>query len=135
MLSNTGRVFLEPYQVVCANGYSTESKLQILKRWEFDALALQVADDEGFPARETGSQLDAVLEALHRLMLDQTENTGLSNARHKPLVKRATNCTMQAFIDNGAGEVGLAASVGQGHLRKDHALRGDVLGMRAVAES
>jgi hypothetical protein len=76
MLSNTGRVFLEPYQVVCANGYSTESKLQILKRWEFDALALQVADDEGFPARETGSQLDAVLEALHRLMLDQTENTG-----------------------------------------------------------
>ena len=38
-----------------------------MKRWEYDALEMQVADEEGFPAREPGCLLAAVLVALHRL--------------------------------------------------------------------
>jgi hypothetical protein len=38
-----------------------------LKRWEYDAREMQVAEEEGFPAREPGCLLDAILAALHQL--------------------------------------------------------------------
>tara|TARA_R110002096_G_scaffold346647_2_gene540163 strand:- start:3880 stop:4170 length:291 start_codon:yes stop_codon:yes gene_type:complete len=60
-------VFTNPMAVVDDETLSTECKIEILRRWEYDAKEMQVADEEGFPAREPGTLLDAVIAALHRL--------------------------------------------------------------------
>ena len=66
-LIDPGSAFVSPTSVLEAEDLSTEQKIDILKRWEYDAREIQVADEEGFPAREPGCLLDTVLAALHRL--------------------------------------------------------------------
>ena len=66
-LIDPANVFSNPMAVVNEDSLSNERKIEILKRWEYDARQLQVADEEGFPAREPGCLLDAVLAALHQL--------------------------------------------------------------------
>ena len=60
-------VFSDPMAVVDDDNFADEQKIKILKSWEYDALEMQVADEEGFPARESGNLLVDVVAALHRL--------------------------------------------------------------------
>ena len=66
-LLDPASVFSSPMAIVTDEALSNDSKIELLKRWEYDALELQVADEEGFPARKPGCLLDAVIAALHRL--------------------------------------------------------------------
>ncbi len=66
-LLDPASVFSNPMAVVDEKALSTERKIEILRRWEYDAKEVQVADEEGFPAREPGTLLDAVIAALHQL--------------------------------------------------------------------
>jgi hypothetical protein len=60
--------FRNPQQVVESNKLSREQKLQILRRWEYDARELEVADEEGMTAPEPPRiALDAILAALRQL--------------------------------------------------------------------
>ncbi|MGM0450348.1 MAG: hypothetical protein ACQERE_05950 [Pseudomonadota bacterium] len=58
--------FGTPEDVVTAEGLSTDDRIRILRRWEYDARELTVADDENMPGDST-LLLDQVLAALHRL--------------------------------------------------------------------
>lgn len=66
-LLDPASVFSSPMAVVCEESLSDERKVEILRRWEYDAREIQVADEEGFPARAPGDLLDGVLAALHQL--------------------------------------------------------------------
>ena len=66
-LIDPASVFPDPMAVVAAEVLSTKRKIQILRRWEYDAKEMQVAVEEGFAAGESGALLDAILTALHRL--------------------------------------------------------------------
>jgi hypothetical protein len=48
------------------NDLSTEEKIKILQKWEYDARELQVAEEEGMRGSQTVS-LDDVLRALRSL--------------------------------------------------------------------
>ncbi len=60
-------MFSSPMAIVGDEHLSTDQKIDLLRRWEYDAREMQVADEEGFPAREPGSLLDTIIIALHRL--------------------------------------------------------------------
>jgi hypothetical protein len=60
-------MFLSPMAIVGDERLASDQKIELLRRWEYDAREMQVADEEGFPAREPGSLLDAILAALHSL--------------------------------------------------------------------
>ena len=66
-LIDPASVFPNPMAVVAEDALSTARKIEILKRWEYDAKEMQVAVEEGFPAGDSGALLDAVIAALHRL--------------------------------------------------------------------
>jgi hypothetical protein len=67
-LLNPASVFRNPTDVVNSQSHSREQKIQILKRWEYDARELQVADDEGMTAPKPPSvTLDNILAALRSL--------------------------------------------------------------------
>lgn len=59
-------VFDTPQEVVDAPGLSSSQKIEILKRWELDARALQRATEENMTGGEH-SPLDEVNDALMRL--------------------------------------------------------------------
>ena len=63
-------VFKRPEDVVSAEGLTREQKIDILRRWEYDAREIQVADEEGMTAPASAPQttpLDSVLKALRAL--------------------------------------------------------------------
>lgn len=60
-------VFVSPMDIVGDERLANDEKIELLRRWEYDAREMQVADEEGFPAREPGSLLDTIIGALHRL--------------------------------------------------------------------
>ncbi len=62
-LITPGSIFDTPMEVVKAPDLSPSEKIDILKRWELDARALQRATDESMGGGEQ-SPLDAVNEAL-----------------------------------------------------------------------
>ena len=66
-LVDPASMFANPMAVVDEETLCAKRKIEILRRWEYDAREMQVADEEGFPAREPGTLLDAVIDALHRL--------------------------------------------------------------------
>lgn len=66
-LLDPANVFASPMAVVNVSGVSTQNKIEILRRWEYDAREVQVAVEEGFPSRGPNSLLDDVLAALHCL--------------------------------------------------------------------
>lgn len=65
-LVDPASVFASPDDVVTAEGLSDEDRIRILRRWEYDARELTVADEENMPGDST-ALLDQVLGALHRL--------------------------------------------------------------------
>ena len=60
-------VYARPADIVDDDNLANEDKIELLRRWEYDALENQVADEEGFPARTSGNLLDEVVAALHTL--------------------------------------------------------------------
>ena len=67
VLIDPASIFSSPMAVVNDVSLSDERKIEILRRWGYDALEMQVADEEGFPARQPGCLLDAVITALRHL--------------------------------------------------------------------
>jgi hypothetical protein len=65
-LLNPGSVFAAPEDVVGHEGLTTEQKVEILRRWEYDASEEAVALEEGMPGAN-GDLLRRILLALERL--------------------------------------------------------------------
>jgi hypothetical protein len=65
-LDNPSSCFASPADVVRSDEISRAEKIQILRRWEYDAQLLEVAQEENMMGG-TGSRLAEVLNALHAL--------------------------------------------------------------------
>ncbi len=69
-------VFKEPKDVVASNELSRNQKIDILRRWEYDARQLEVAEEEAGMAVRRPEMFDRVLQALHMLdVIRDTEHT------------------------------------------------------------
>jgi hypothetical protein len=67
-LLNPAAVFHGPEEVVQDDRLSGQQKIEILRRWEYDARQLQVADEESMTAPLAAPvPLDAILKALREL--------------------------------------------------------------------
>lgn len=67
-----GSVFATPAEVCNSPALTPAQKIEILRRWEYDALELQVAAEENMAGGEDMSQgedvaLEDILAALHQL--------------------------------------------------------------------
>lgn len=60
-------VFASPAAVCDASDLTRSQKIEILRRWEYDARELQVATEENMGGGGTEAKLDQVLAALHQL--------------------------------------------------------------------
>ncbi len=66
-LTDPASVFPAPQAVLDQDGLTDRQKIDILRRWEYDARELMVMEEEALPATEPTATLDLVLDALHRL--------------------------------------------------------------------
>ena len=66
-LLNPALVFLGPEEVLERDDLTREQKIEVLRRWKFDALQLQVADEENMRSEQSSDLLDRVLQSLHSL--------------------------------------------------------------------
>ncbi len=64
---NPALVFRGPEDVLKRDELTREQKIEILRRWKFDALQLQVAEEENMGSEEPSDILDRVLQALNAL--------------------------------------------------------------------
>jgi hypothetical protein len=60
-------VFKDPKDVVANVELTRDQKIEILRRWEYDARALEVAEEENMASAQPSDVLDRVLSALHAL--------------------------------------------------------------------
>lgn len=60
-------VFESPADVLADRTLTKEQKIEILRRWEYDASEVSVAEEEGMPAGN-GEVLQQILYALHDLV-------------------------------------------------------------------
>jgi hypothetical protein len=65
-LLNPGSVFKTPQELLENTELSREQKIEILRRWEYDARQLQVAEEESMEGPQP-VKLDAVLRALRAI--------------------------------------------------------------------
>ena len=73
---NPTSVFKDPTDVVADEDLSRDQKVEILHRWEYDALQLEVAEEEAGMAVRRPDMFDRVVQALHTLGLERdTEHT------------------------------------------------------------
>lgn len=79
-LLDPGSVFATPEQLRDYFGLRQEQKIEILRRWAYDASELAVAEEEGMVGGEP-SQLARILVALHAL-------TGGYDVEHSPPTKQ-----------------------------------------------
>jgi len=74
-LIDPAAVFISPREVVAEQSLKTEQKIQILRRWEYDARELTVAEEENMPGK--GAEvLDQVLRCLHELGFSPDHDEG-----------------------------------------------------------
>ncbi len=59
-------VFRTPEEVLVREDMSREQKIEVLRRWAYDARQLQVAEEENMGGQESDI-LDEILRALHAL--------------------------------------------------------------------
>ena len=64
---NPAFVFLGPEDVLQRDELTREQKIEVLRRWKFDALQLQVAEEENMGSEQPSDILDRVLQALNAL--------------------------------------------------------------------
>ena len=65
-LLDPGSVFSSPEELRDHQGLASEQKIEILRRWAYDASELEVAEEEGMVGGEP-SQLDRILAVLDAL--------------------------------------------------------------------
>jgi hypothetical protein len=75
-----GSVFATPEQLRDYPGLTQQQKIEILRRWAYDASELTVAEEEGMVGGEP-SQLARILSTLHAL-------TGGYDVEHSPPTKQ-----------------------------------------------
>ena len=63
---NPAAHFKTPQEVVSSRELTREQKIDILKRWEQDARAMEVAEEEGMPGPQP-KLLQPIRDALHSL--------------------------------------------------------------------
>ena len=69
-------VFKDPEEVVSSDELNRAQKIEILRRWEYDARELEVAEEEAGMAVRRPEMFDLVVRALHMLDVDRdTEHT------------------------------------------------------------
>ncbi len=66
MLDHT-MVFKDPKDVVANVELTRDQKIEILRRWEYDARQLEVAEEEAGMAVRRPEMFDRVVQALHAL--------------------------------------------------------------------
>ena len=64
-------VFKVPKDVVASNELSRNQKIEILRRWEYDARQLEVAEEEAGMAVRRPDMFDRVVQALHTLSAER----------------------------------------------------------------
>ena len=72
---NPALVFLGPEDVLQHDELTREQKIEVLRRWKFDALQLQVAEEENMGSEQPSDILDRVLQALHALNASHLEDS------------------------------------------------------------
>ena len=73
---NPTSVFKDPEEVVSSDELNRAQKIEILRRWEYDARGLEVAEEEAGMAVRRPEMFDLVVQALHMLDVDRdTEHT------------------------------------------------------------
>ena len=65
-LVSPASVFAKPNEVVFTPAFSRKQKIDVLRRWEYDARMLQMANQEG-KIDESEELLTEILESLHQL--------------------------------------------------------------------
>jgi hypothetical protein len=77
---NPAAVFKTPQEIVSSQELSRERKLEILRRWEQDAMSMEVAEEEGMPGPQL-KLLQPIRDALHALdYWPDTEHSSPSKA-------------------------------------------------------
>jgi hypothetical protein len=77
---NPAAVFKTPQEIVSSQELSREQKLEILRRWEQDAMSMEVAEEEGMPGPQL-KLLQPIRDALHALdYWPDTEHSSPSKA-------------------------------------------------------
>ena len=77
---NPAAVFKTPQELVSSQELSREQKLEILRRWEEDAMSMEVAEEEGMPGPQP-KLLQPIRVALHALdYWPDTEHSSPSKA-------------------------------------------------------
>ena len=64
-------VFQYPKDVVANVELTRDQKIEILRRWEYDARQLEVAEEEAGMAVRRPEMFDLVLQALHTLSVER----------------------------------------------------------------
>ncbi len=64
-------VFEDPMNVVANVELTRDQKIEILRRWEYDARQLEVAEEEAGMAVRRPEMFDLVLQALHTLSVER----------------------------------------------------------------
>ncbi len=60
-------VFKDPEEVVANDELNHDQKIEILRRWEYDARELEVAEEEAGMAVRRPDVFDRVIQALHTM--------------------------------------------------------------------
>ncbi len=69
-------VFDDPSDVLAEKDLTLDQKVEILRRWEYDARELEVAEEEAGMAVLQPEMFDRVVQALHKLGVERdTEHT------------------------------------------------------------
>jgi hypothetical protein len=77
---NPAAVFKTPQEIVSSQELSREQKLEILRRWEQDAMSMEVEEEEGMPGPQL-KLLQPIRDALHALdYWPDTEHSSPSKA-------------------------------------------------------
>ena len=66
-LLDPSEVFETPNDVLIDPALSDAQKIEILRRWEYDASEISVAEEEGMPSAN-GVTIGQILQALHQLV-------------------------------------------------------------------
>ena len=64
-------VFMDPKEVVANEELTRDQKIEILRRWEYDARELEVVAEEAGMAVRRPEMFDRVVQALHMLDVDR----------------------------------------------------------------
>ncbi len=70
-MQNPAKFYTEPAAVLADDRFSPQEKIEILKRWEFDARELEVAEEENMGGGKP-DMLNEVLDALQQINSDDS---------------------------------------------------------------